>query len=69
MKISSWIAIPIIVSLILGKYLDKKYDTEPWIFVSMTAIAFVITIYGIVKFSMDYIKDVEKENTQNDNRK
>lgn len=69
MKISSWIALPIIISSFLGKFLDKKYGTEPWIFVSMTAIAFVITVYGIVKFSMDYIKDIEKEKTQNDNRK
>ena len=69
MKISSWIAVPIIVSLVLGKFLDKKYNTEPWIFVSLTAVAFIVTIYGIVKFSTDYIKDIEKQDTKNDNRK
>lgn len=69
MKISSWIAVPIILSLILGKFLDKKYNTDPWIFVSLTAVAFIVTIYGIVKFSMDYIKDIEKTDTKNDNRK
>ncbi len=69
MKISSWIAVPVVVSLVLGKFLDKKYNTEPWIFVSLTAVAFIVTIYGIVKFSTDYIKDIEKQDTKNDNRK
>lgn len=68
LRISSWIAVPIIISLFLGKFLDKKYNTEPWIFVSLTALAFIVTIYGIVKFSMSYIKDIEKEDTKNDNR-
>ena len=44
MKISSWIAVPIIVSLVLGKFLDKKYNTEPIIFISLTILAFMITI-------------------------
>ncbi|MFA7191735.1 MAG: AtpZ/AtpI family protein [Candidatus Paceibacterota bacterium] len=68
MKISSWIAVPIIVSLVLGKFLDKKYNTEPIIFISLTILAFMITIYGIVRFSMSYIKDIEKEDTKNDKR-
>ncbi|MBP6931738.1 MAG: AtpZ/AtpI family protein [Candidatus Pacebacteria bacterium] len=69
MKISSWIAVPIIVSLVLGKFLDKKYNTEPIIFISLTILAFMITIYGIVRFSMSYIKDIEKENIKNNDQK
>ena len=60
-NISGWIASPIIIALILGKYLDKKYNSDPWFFLGLTAIAFFISIFGIVKILMKYLKDIEKE--------
>jgi F0F1-type ATP synthase assembly protein I len=60
-NISGWIIGPIILALIIGKYLDKKYNSEPWFFLGLTAIAFFISIFGILKILMKYIKDMEKE--------
>jgi F0F1-type ATP synthase assembly protein I len=76
-NISGWIAGPIIIALILGKYLDKKYNSDPWFFLGLTAIAFFISIFGIVKILMKYLKEIEreakekreqKENNQNINK-
>ncbi len=58
-KVSGWIAAPIILSLILGKYLDGKFDTNPWIFISLTSFAFIISCYGIVKVVKEYMKKIE----------
>jgi len=58
---SGWIAGPIIMALVAGKYLDKKYDSEPWFFIGLTAIAFFISIFGIVKILKKYLKEIEKE--------
>jgi F0F1-type ATP synthase assembly protein I len=60
-QITGWIAGPIIISLFLGKYLDNKYGTKPWLFLGLTALAFFITCYGIVKMTTAYIKKIEKE--------
>jgi F0F1-type ATP synthase assembly protein I len=60
-NISGWIAGPIILALIVGKWLDKKYNSEPWFFIGLTGVAFFISIFGILKILMKYIKDIESE--------
>ncbi len=61
-RVSGWIAGPIIVSLILGKYLDGKFGTKPWIFLTLTALAFFISTFGIVRVVGKYMKKMEDEN-------
>ena len=55
-RVSTWVVVPIILALIFGKMLDKHYGTAPWIFLSLTGIAFLFSIFGIVKTVKDYIK-------------
>ena len=66
MKISGWIAFPVIIALIVGKKLDAKYDTDPWIFIGLTAIAFITSITAIAKICIKYLKDIENIHTKKD---
>jgi F0F1-type ATP synthase assembly protein I len=58
-KVSAWIVGPIIVALFLGKYLDTKYSTEPWIFITLFVVSFIISMTMITKISLNYIKKVD----------
>ena len=58
-KIGASIAVPIIIALYLGQYLDNKYNSEPWIFLGLTFIAFTISMFFIYKNMMKYVKDAE----------
>lgn len=60
-KLSGWIAGPIIIAVYLGKWLDKKYGTDPWLFLLSVGIAFLASSYGIVKDSLQEMKRIEKE--------
>ncbi len=60
-KVTGLIAGPIIIALFLGKYLDERYDSEPLIFLSLTALAFIISCLSIVKIAIDYTNKIEKE--------
>jgi len=60
-RVSAWIVVPVIFSLVLGKHLDRRYGTSPWIFLSLTAVAFFISIFGIVKTVRAYIRKIESE--------
>ena len=64
-EITGWIATPIIAALYLGRYLDEKFDSYPWFFLGLTAIAFIITLIGIVRVAHRYIRQIEKEARQN----
>lgn len=61
-EISGWIVGPIVIALILGKWLDGKFGTEPWIFIALAAFGFLITIYGIVKIVKNYQRKIKNGN-------
>lgn len=63
-EVTGWIAIPIIVALFLGRYLDEKYDSEPWFYLGLTGAAFVVSSIGIVIIASKYIKQIERENKE-----
>jgi len=58
---TGWIAIPIILSLFLGRYIDEKQGTEPLYFLSLTAFAFIISCIGIGRVGIKYMKQIDKE--------
>ena len=60
-QVSTWVVVPIILALIIGKALDSHFGTDPWIFLGSTGFAFLISSYGIVRVVMKYMKTIEKE--------
>lgn len=61
-RLSSWIAIPVLIGVFLGKWLDKKYDTEPWLFLATVGLSFIISMIGLVKNAMSEFKKIESTN-------
>jgi len=59
-QVSAWVAGPIILALILGKWLDRKFETKPWFFLAATGIAFLVSLRAIWKILVKYIKEIEK---------
>lgn len=60
-QLSGWLVGPLVAALFLGKWLDKRYDTEPWLFLLSIGVAFLITSLGIIKEAMGFIKQIERE--------
>lgn len=59
-----WIAAPVILGSYLGKWLDKKYGTEPWLFISTVGLAFFISMFGLIKETAEQYKKIEKNNKE-----
>lgn len=64
-QVSGWIVFPILIAIYLGNWLDRKFDKEPWLFIICVAAAFVITNIGIVKVSLNAMKEITKEEQEN----
>jgi len=60
-KVSGYIAFPVIFALYLGKYLDGKFHTDPWIFLILTGVAFLVSIFSIWTLLKVYIKSLENK--------
>ena len=59
--ISTWIIVPVILALIVGRNLDAHYGTKPWIFFVLIILSFVLSSYGIVKTVKKYKIKLEKQ--------
>lgn len=60
-RLSGWIGGPVIVAVFAGKWLDKKYGTEPWLFLSCVGLAFAVSMFAIVRDAMREMKKIDKE--------
>ena len=52
---------PIIIALFIGKWLDERYETEPWLFLFSIGIAFVGSSIGIVKEAKRAMDEIVRE--------
>jgi F0F1-type ATP synthase assembly protein I len=67
-RLSGWIVAPLLLGLALGKWLDRKFDTAPWLFLASTMLAFLISMFALVKNAMEEYRKIEKDqNSQKNN--
>jgi len=64
-NISGWIAFPVIIGLFFGGWLDKKFNTAPWLLVTTIGLAFFISMYGLVTSALKEFKKMERDARQN----
>ncbi len=60
-RFSGWIIFPIFFALIIGKWLDSKYNSEPLFFLIIVLISFPISILGLIRNVNNEYKKIEKE--------
>jgi F0F1-type ATP synthase assembly protein I len=60
-RLSGWIGAPVIIGVFVGKWLDRKYGTDPWLFLVTVGFAFIVSMFGIVRDAMKAMKKIEME--------
>jgi F0F1-type ATP synthase assembly protein I len=61
LKISGWIAVPVIMATFLGNWLDEKFGTKPWLFLATVFVAFTSSMIAIIRFTMKEYKKIEDD--------
>lgn len=59
------IAIPIVVLALLGRFLDKKLGSSPFLLLAGIFLSLIITSIGITKKTMKVMKELEIKKTTN----
>jgi len=65
-RMSGWIIGPIVLAIFLGKWLDQRYGTEPWLFLGTVGLAFIISMFGLVR---DAFREMEKLSKEDKDKK
>lgn len=55
---TAWIVVPIIGAIYLGHFLDERYDSKPWLFLSCVFVAFLISNVGIVREGLRAMREI-----------
>jgi F0F1-type ATP synthase assembly protein I len=67
-NLSSWVAFPVIIGVFLGKWLDRRFDTEPWLFLATIGFSFLVSIYGLAINATKEFKKIEDEYKEKNNK-
>lgn len=65
LRMSGWIGGPVIAGTVIGKYLDRKFNTEPWLFLLSVGISFVISMIMLVVIGLREMKKIDAEAGKN----
>ncbi len=65
-KVSVWIITPVIFSLIIGKFLDNKFHTTPWILIVVLVLSFTVSMVAIVKIAKENMYKIDKNIKNNE---
>lgn len=67
-RLSIWIGAPIIPAIFLGKWLDSRLHSEPWLFLVTVFAAFAVSMAGLVLETGKTMKNIKnpKDKPQND---
>ena len=70
LRFSGWIAGPVIIAALLGNWLDARYDTSPWLFLSILGGAFIVSMIGLAReAAREYRRIEEEERKRKENTK
>lgn len=64
-KVSWWILWPIILSLIVGKYLDYRFTTAPRYLLICVGVSFFISMFQIFTIMKKYLKEMDQVASDN----
>ncbi len=63
-QISAWIVFPILLALFIGRWLDDRYDREPFFILLCVGLAFAVTMFGLIKQTAAAMKKIDKANKE-----
>jgi len=60
-RLTGWVGFPVIIGVFVGKWLDRRFNTEPWLFLATIGFAFLISMYGLAVNALKEFKKIDKE--------
>lgn len=47
-RLSGWVILPLVVGTLLGRWLDRRYNSDPKWFLIVIGLAFIVSMIGLV---------------------
>ncbi len=66
LRFSGWVVFPVLIAMFLGQWLDEKFGTKPWIFLSTIGLAFTISMIGLIKSASEEFNKISNNSSKKD---
>ncbi|MEA3398438.1 MAG: AtpZ/AtpI family protein [Patescibacteria group bacterium] len=60
-RLSVWITLPIVIGAFIGKWLEKKFESGFWLFLVCIGAAFIVSIIGLVRNTLQEYRKIDKK--------
>ena len=67
-RLSAWIIFPLILALSLGKYLDGKFHTSPYILFMTISVSFLFSMFYLFREARREIKALSSDKNENEKK-
>lgn len=58
------VAVPLVVLALLGRFLDRKLDTSPWLLLGGILLSIIISSVAVVRKALKIFRDVNKDGNE-----
>lgn len=58
---TAWIVGPVLLGVLVGKILDQKFKTDPWLFLVSIGVCFLISMFGLIRNALKEFRSIEEE--------
>jgi len=62
LKLSHWIVWPVLCGVLIGNWLDKKYNKDSFFLLTVIGLMFIVSMVGLSISSVREYAKIEKEN-------
>lgn len=63
-EVTGLMVLPIVAGLYGGRALDTKYGTEPWLFITCSAVGLGIAALAVANLAIRYMKESDNSTTE-----
>jgi F0F1-type ATP synthase assembly protein I len=60
---TAWIVGPVISGAIVGRWLDRKFNSDPWLFLATIGFCFIVSMFGLIMEALKEFKKIERSET------
>lgn len=68
-RLSAWVAFPVVVATYIGRWLDEKYNSAPFGLVGIVGISFVFSMIGLVYEASKEYRQIANKDKEVDKKK
>ncbi len=58
---TAWIVGPVLIGTFIGKLLDQRFKTEPWLFLASVGVCFLVSMFGLIRNALQEFKKIDEE--------